>query len=138
MTEDTAAQETPTMVVAIPTMGEGGFECERSGHFGHCDCFTVVDVEGSAAARTRVVANPPHGSGGCLEPVGRLAAEGVTAIIVGGMGARPLAGFVEAGIDVYYEPSNPRVGDALEMLLAGELPQMEVRNACGGGGGHCS
>ena len=33
------------MKVAIPTLGKGGLDCERSGHFGHCDCFTVVDVE---------------------------------------------------------------------------------------------
>ena len=33
------------MKVAIPTMGQGGMDCERSGHFGHCDCFTVVDIQ---------------------------------------------------------------------------------------------
>ena len=33
------------MKAAIPTLGKGGLDCERSGHFGHCDCFTVVDVE---------------------------------------------------------------------------------------------
>lgn len=137
MSQENVTQGT-TKLVAIPTMGEGGFDCERSGHFGHCDCFTVVQINDGVLADTRVVSNPPHGSGGCLEPVGRLASEGVTAIIVAGMGARPLAGFAEAGIDVFYEPSNPRVGDAVELFLAGSLPQMEPRNACGGGGGHCS
>ena len=33
------------MKIAIPTIGAGGLDCERSGHFGHCDCFTVVTVE---------------------------------------------------------------------------------------------
>ena len=33
-----------TMKLAVPSMGEGGLEAERSGHFGHCDCFTIVDI----------------------------------------------------------------------------------------------
>ena len=33
-----------TMKLAVPTMGEGGLQAERSGHFGHCDCFTLIDI----------------------------------------------------------------------------------------------
>ena len=33
-----------TMKLAVPTMGEAGLESERAGHFGHCDCFTVVEI----------------------------------------------------------------------------------------------
>ncbi len=31
--------------IAIPSMAQGGLDGERSGHFGHCDVFTLVDVE---------------------------------------------------------------------------------------------
>ena len=31
--------------IAIPSVGTGGLDGQRSGHFGHCDVFTFVDVE---------------------------------------------------------------------------------------------
>ena len=121
-----------TMVIAVPTIGEGGLESERSGHFGHCDCFTVIHAQDGEISQVRIVANPPHEEGGCLRPVNLLAGEGVTALVVAGMGARPLAGFADVGISVFYEAENPNVGAAVAMLLAGELPMMDARNVCGG------
>jgi predicted Fe-Mo cluster-binding NifX family protein len=58
------------MVLAIPSNGEGGLEGERSAHFGHCDCFTLVQIADAEIADVRVVGNPPHVEGGCLRPVG--------------------------------------------------------------------
>ena len=34
------------MKLAIPTMGAAGLDSQRAGHFGHCDCFTVVGYRG--------------------------------------------------------------------------------------------
>ena len=31
--------------IAIPSNGKGGLDATRSGHFGHCDVFTFIDVE---------------------------------------------------------------------------------------------
>ena len=31
--------------IAIPSDGDGGLDGKRSGHFGHCSVFTIVDVE---------------------------------------------------------------------------------------------
>ena len=53
------------MKVAIPTLGKGGLDCERSGHFGHCGCFTVVDVQDGKVGDVSVIENPPHEEGGC-------------------------------------------------------------------------
>ena len=33
-----------TTVLAVPSNGAGGLEAERSGHFGRCDCFTIVEI----------------------------------------------------------------------------------------------
>ena len=33
------------MKLAVPSLGEGGLEAQRSGHFGHADCFTIVTIE---------------------------------------------------------------------------------------------
>ena len=82
-----------SMKIAIPTMGAGGMDCERSGHFGHCDCFTVVTVEDGAITATEIIDNPPHEEGGCMRPVALLAEHGIDAIVAAGMGMRPMMGF---------------------------------------------
>jgi len=119
------------MVIAVPSLGEGGLDGERSGHFGHCDCFTLVEVVDGKIAEVRVVPNLPHEEGGCLRPVNLLASHGVDALIVAGMGARPLAGFRDAGITVYFEDETPRVGDAVKRVLAGVVETMNDRHVCG-------
>ena len=123
------------IMLAVPSHGEGGLDAERSGHFGHCDCFTLVDIVDGEIAGTRTVANLPHEEGGCLRPVALLASMGVTALLAAGMGPRPLAGFADAGIAVYFESETPRVGDAIRLVIDGTAPIMEVRDACGGHGG---
>ena len=118
------------MIVAFPTIGEGGLESERSGHFGHCDTFTLLEIDGETVGDVRIVANPPHVEGGCLGPVGLIASHGATAIVVAGMGARPLAGFNDAGITVYFENQTPLVSSVVAMLLAGKLGIMDGRSVC--------
>jgi len=118
------------MLLAIPSMGEGGLDAERSGHFGHADCFTLVDIRNGEITEVRIAENPPHVEGGCLRPVGILAQHGVDAILAAGMGARPLAGFNEAGITVYFENETPGVGDAVSLVLTGDVETMDARNAC--------
>jgi predicted Fe-Mo cluster-binding NifX family protein len=120
------------MRLAVPSVGEGGLEAERSGHFGHCDCFTIVDIEGNEVTSVTVVDNPPHSEGGCLSAVGLLASHGVSALAAAGMGARPLAGFQDAGIVVYFESETPIVGDVVRIVAGGELPIMDARQACTG------
>ena len=89
-----------TMKLAVPTMGEAGLEAQRAGHFGHCDRFTIVTIEG------------------------------VDAIVAAGMGGRPLAGFNQAGITVYFDNVHPQVGDAAAAVAAGEAPVMDPSQAC--------
>lgn len=123
---------TSRMRLAIPSNGEGGAEAERSGHFGHCDCFTLVDLEDGDVASIEVINNPPHVDGGCLQPVNLLAGHGVTALVVAGMGARPLAGFNDVGIEVYFDNVTPIVGDVVGLVAGGQVPRMDARNTCQG------
>lgn len=118
------------MKVAIPTMGKGGMDCERSGHFGHCDCFTVVDIQDGEIKGTEIIDNPPHEEGGCLRPVSLLAGSNVDAIVAAGMGMRPMMGFQQAGITVYFENRTPNVGEVAKMAAAGTLPTMGAEQAC--------
>lgn len=121
---------TDTMRLAVPTNGEGGLEGERSEHFGHCDCFTLVDIEDGKIAGVSILQNLAHEEGGCLRPVGLLSEAGVTAIVAAGMGGRPLAGFQDAGIKVYFENQTPGIAATVDKVLAEELPVMSADNAC--------
>lgn len=118
-----------TMKLAVPTLGEAGLESERSGHFGHCDCFTIVDIVDGEVTGTSALRNN-HDEGGCLAPVALLAENGVDAIVAAGMGMRPLMGFQQAGITVYFENQTPGVGDAARLVAAGNVPVMSADTAC--------
>lgn len=119
-------------VLAVPSQGAGGLEAERSGHFGRCDTFTLIEIVDNGIGDVRVIDNPPHAEGGCLRPVELLASHNVDALVVAGMGARPLAGFRDAGIDVYFENVTPRVGDVVGLVLGGAVEPMDERYVCGG------
>ncbi len=121
-------------VIAVPSQTPGGLEAQRSGHFGHCDCFTLLEVNVDGLPKVSVVANAPHQEGGCLDPVNMLASLGVTEIVVGGMGARPLTFFGEMGITVYADQDLPTVGAVVNALLQGSVPVMSAMQVCGGGG----
>ena len=116
--------------LAVPTMGSAGLESERSGHFGHCDCFTIVDIVDGEIAGMSELANPPHEEGGCLRPVKLLKDAGVDAIVAAGMGMRPMMGFADAGITVYFENQTPMVGDCAKLVAEGKVPTMNPENAC--------
>ena len=116
--------------LAVPTMGAAGLDAERSGHFGHCDCFTIVTIVDGEITEVDALDNPPHEEGGCLRPVSLLHDAGVDAIVAAGMGMRPMMGFADAGITVYFDSVHPVVGDAAAAVAAGEAPIMDPSQAC--------
>ncbi|RPJ09861.1 MAG: dinitrogenase iron-molybdenum cofactor biosynthesis protein [Spirochaetaceae bacterium] len=118
--------------VAIPTEGKGGLEGKRSGHFGHCDVFTIIDLKDGEVDSVSALPNVEHSQGGCLVPVTMLSDQKVNALIAGGMGLRPLTGFNAAGIDVYFDNTHAQVGEALQELVAGRLAKMSEEMVCGG------
>ena len=122
--------------IAVPSEGTGGLDGIRAAHFGHCETFTLVDVESGEIKQMSIVPNAPHVEGGCMVPVNLLAQHKVNALIVAGMGLRPLMGFRQVGIDVYFEQQKPRIRDVVEDLVAGRLYPMGDDLACGGGGHH--
>ena len=85
--------------IAVPSNGNGGLDATRSGHFGHCDVFTFIDIENGEIKNVSTIQNQEHVQGGCMVPVNLLASHNVNALVVGGIGMRPLMGFKQAGID---------------------------------------
>jgi len=122
--------------IAIPANNEGGLDGQRSGHFGHCDVFTLVDVKDGQITNVEILPNQEHSQGGCLVPVNLLAKEKVNSIVVGGIGMRPLMGFNQVGIDVYYNATHAEIKPVVVDLVAGKLPKITSDQVCGGGGGN--
>lgn len=121
--------------IAIPSNGQGGLNGTRAGHFGHCDVFTFVDVENGQIKEVTVLPNQEHAQGGCMVPVNLLSENRVNALIVGGIGMRPLMGFRQVGIDVYHDDQRPDIEPVVKDLIAGNLPEISNDQVCGGGGG---
>jgi len=122
--------------IAIPSEGQGGMDGKRAGHFGHCDVFTFVDVEDGEIKEVSVLANKEHVQGGCMVPVQLLADHKVQQLVVGGIGMRPLMGFKQVGIDVFYDGERRDIRPVVEDLIAGKLQMIAEDQVCGGGGGH--
>ena len=123
--------------IAVPSLGIGGLDGQLSQHFGHCDAFTLIDVDNGEISNVTIVSNPPHQEGGCMIPVNTLSNLKVNALVVSGIGPRPLMGFNKAGIDVYYDSLCSEIQPVIEGLIAGKLPLISIDNTCGGGGGEC-
>ena len=123
-------------IVAIPSSTPGGLQAGIGAHFGHCDLYTLVAVEDGQVKEVKVIPNVPHQQGGCMAPVQYLAQQGAKALIAGGMGLRPLMGFNQVGIKVFYGGNARNVGEAVDAFVSGQLPQFSQEHTCGGGGGH--
>ena len=121
--------------IAIPSNGQGGLNGTRAGHFGHCDVFTLVDVENGEIKEVSILQNQEHVQGGCMVPVNLLSENRVSALVVGGIGMRPLMGFRQVGINVYHDDQRIDIEPVVNDLIAGKLPEIKNDQVCGGGGG---
>jgi predicted Fe-Mo cluster-binding NifX family protein len=90
------------------------------GHFGGCREFALVeaDVDSKTVLATHIVPAPPHQPG--LFPRW-LRAQGVTAVIVGGIGQRALDIFAQNGITVRAGLADARVEVLVAAYLNGQL-----------------
>ena len=70
-----------------------------------------------------------------MVPVNLLAGHKVDALVVGGIGMRPLMGFKQVGIDVYHDAERAEIKPVVEDLIAGKLSEIQNDEVCGGGGG---
>lgn len=120
--------------IAVPSEGQGGLDGQRAGHFGHCDVFTLVDVENGEIKDVSILANKEHVQGGCMVPVNLLAENNVGKLVVGGIGMRPLMGFQQVGIDVYYDGERRDIRPVVEDMIAEKLTIIAQDQVCGGGG----
>ena len=43
---------------------------------------------------------------------------------------RPMQGFANAGIEVFFDAENPKVGQVAQLVAEGKLPNMTADQAC--------
>jgi predicted Fe-Mo cluster-binding NifX family protein len=79
--------------IAIPL--ENGILCS---HFGHCQQFSILEVENNRIIDEKLVTPPPHEPG--LLPAW-LGERGITDVIAGGMGQRAINLFNQQNINVF-------------------------------------
>ena len=85
------------MKFAIP-LAQG----KLTAHFGHCQEFTLVEVEDNEVRKTETLVPPPHEPGVLPK---WLHGQGADVIIAGGMGARALDLFTENDIKAVVGPA---------------------------------
>ncbi len=116
--------------VAVPSEAPGGLDSARSGHFGRSPYFTLVDIVGGEIGPVDVVANRSHADGGCMAPVLTLGGNFVDAVIVAGIGQRPLLACVQAGIRVFAGEDRADVRSAVEAFVEMELSPVGPDATC--------
>ncbi len=125
------------MRIAIPSEAPGGLQAKRSEHFGHCDVFTLIDIDISKDNQINeivTVANEGHKAGGCMTPVTLLQAAQVDAIVVAGLGARPMQAFNQVGIAIYFADNHqlPDVSSVVDGWRQNKLILMHTDQVCSG------
>jgi len=125
------------MLIAIPSDTTDGLDSAISEHFGHCAAFTLVSVADDAIGEVSILENSGHEEGGCMAPVTLLKERGVQVLLAGGMGARPLSGFQQVGINVHFKEDAATVREAVELFVSGDCRAFGEAETCGGGEGGC-
>ena len=130
--ETVAAPEEGTIRLAIPADSDAGLEAQRSGHFGKCAYYTLIDIKDQKVQQVAPLQNGGHLQGGCSVPMVLLHANHVNKLIVAGIGGRPLQGFRETGIEVY-AGGGQTVQETVDLFIKGELFPISNDQVCGGG-----
>ncbi|NOY12137.1 MAG: hypothetical protein GXP51_00125 [Deltaproteobacteria bacterium] len=118
--------------MAIPSDTADGLTATRSGHFGKCAYYTLVDIADHDVVAVQCMQNGGHVVGGCSVPVRLLKGWDVDKVVVAGIGGRPLAGFQQEGIEVCSGQGNT-VQETVNAYLQGQLSPIRQDQVCGGG-----
>jgi len=116
--------------LAVPADTSEGLNSPRSGHFGQCPFYILVDIKDNQIQQVIPLKNGEHVHGGCFAPVMLLKGNHVSNLVVGGIGGRPLQGFQQTGIQVFAGVGQ-KVEDAVTMFMADKLQPFTLDQACG-------
>ena len=117
------------MKIVVPSMKPGGMDADVSAHFGHCEVFTLVELEGKKVKNASLLENPEEHD--CMVPVDLMVKRGVKTVLIGGIGRGPLIGMQDAGIAVYIGATG-KVKDAISDYQEGQLRLAKADDVCHG------
>lgn len=118
------------MKLVFPTDENRGYLSKRGAHFGKAKFYTVVTIENDKIVEVDGIENPGHNSGACGNAVTNILNLDVNALIVGGIGGPPAAGFAKAGLDVYVDQTSPTVQDSIDMFINNKLTKLGSQGTC--------
>ncbi len=130
--ETVIAPDNGALRIAIPADSDKGLDAQRSGHFGKCAYYILIDINDNQIQQVTPLLNGGHTQGGCFAPVMLLNGNHVKKLIVAGIGGRPLEGFRETGIEVYAGVGQT-VGETVDLFLNDKLAPISNDQVCGGG-----
>ena len=120
------------MKICIPTS-----EGKLCGHFGHCDSFTFAEINPETNEILSIEERVPEEGISC-QSASWISEQGVSKVLAGGMGGRPLMMFAQNGVEVVAGCPELPIREVLEKYMANSLKTGE--NTCGGEGhdhSHC-
>lgn len=120
------------MKICIPTS-----EGKLCGHFGHCDSFTFAEINPETNEILSIEERVPEDGISC-QSASWISEQGVSKVLAGGMGGRPLMMFAQNGVEVVAGCPELPIREVLEKYISNSLETAE--NACGGEGhdhSHC-
>ena len=130
--ETVAAPKNGAMRLAVPADSGDGLQARRSGHFGKCAYYILIDIKDNQIQEVIPLRNGGHIQGGCFAPVMLLKGNHVEKLVVAGIGGRPLQGFQQTGIEVY-SGQGETVQETLDLFLNNRLFPISPEQVCGGG-----
>jgi len=120
-----------SLKIVFPTNEHYGLLSKRDAHFGRANFYTVVEVgENGKIEDVIVVKNEGHKESGCGGAVENICALGADALIVSGIGGSPLSGFVQKGLDVFFDNTSFNVHQSLQAYLDNRLSLMRPDMSC--------
>ena len=99
------------MKIAIRSESNTRLDSMRSGHFGHAPFFTIVTYTDSMDIESvESVKNVDHDAVGCGGVIDFVSSLDVDGILAAGMGMPPFTRFINSGVQVYSDTTEPNVG----------------------------
>ncbi len=112
------------MKICIPTS-----EGRLCGHFGHCDSFTFAEINPETKEIISIEEKVPEDGISC-QSASWISEQGVSKVLAGGMGGRPMMMFAQNGVEVIAGCPELPVREVVERYMTNTLVSGE--NTCGG------
>jgi predicted Fe-Mo cluster-binding NifX family protein len=129
------------VVIAIPSMKEGGLNDEMSPRFGRCPSFTFVELENNEIKAVKTVPNHAMNAmgGAGVQATQIIGNNNAKIVIVGFLGPNAANGLNALNIEVFSAPNQRMtIKDVIDLFIQGKLQPMSSANVAshyGMGGG---